>query len=82
MDVFATDGEGIVHENDQVLTNVYNLYGIAWTSSGKRQLKRRSPPNSDIVAFGGIDREVPIHRLIPDIVEGALQKVITNIVMW
>ncbi len=33
-----------------------------------------SPFNSDIVAFGGIDREVPIYRPIPDIVEGALQK--------
>ncbi len=29
--------------------------------------------NSDIVAFGGIDRELPNYRLLPGIVEGALQ---------
>ncbi len=34
----------------------------------------RIPPNSDIVAFGGFDREAPIDRAIPGIVEGALQK--------
>ncbi len=45
----------IVHENTQALNNVCDLYGIAWTSSGKRQLKWRSPPNSDLFAFGGID---------------------------
>ncbi len=65
MDVFAMDGEGIVHGNAQVFNNVCDLHGIVRTCSGKRQLKWRSPPNSDIVAFGGIDREVPIHRPIP-----------------
>ncbi len=33
-----------------------------------------SPSNSDVVAFGAFDREVPIYRPIPDIVEGALQR--------
>ncbi len=37
----------------------------------KGKLKWRSPPNSDVVAFGGIDRGVPIYRPIPDIVEGS-----------
>ncbi len=36
----------------------------------------RIPPDSDIVAFGGFDREAPIDQPIPDIVEGALQKVV------
>ncbi len=30
------------------------------------------PSKNDAVAFGGIDREVPIHRLIPDVVEKKL----------
>ncbi len=38
-------------------------------------MKWKSPSNNDVVAFGGIDREVPIYRPIPEIVEGALQKV-------
>ncbi len=33
------------------------------------------PANSDVAAFGGITREVPIYRPIPDIVEEALQEV-------
>ncbi len=33
------------------------------------------PVQYDVVAFGGIDREVPIYRPIPGIVEEALQKV-------
>ncbi len=74
--LFAMDEgwEGIAHENAQVLNNVCDLYGIARISSGKGQLKWMSPFNSDIIAFVGIDREVPIYRPIPDIVEGALQK--------
>ncbi len=37
-------------------------------------MKWRNPSNSDVVALGGIDREVPIYRPIPDIVDRALQK--------
>ncbi len=37
-------------------------------------MKWRGPSNSDVVAFGGIDREVPIYRPIPDIVEGARKR--------
>ncbi len=33
-------------------------------------MKCGRPPNSDVVAFGGIDRKVPIYRPIQDIVEG------------
>ncbi len=32
-------------------------------------MKWRSPSNSDVVEFGGNNREVPIYRPIPDIVE-------------
>ncbi len=39
------------------------------------QLKWRCPSNNDVVAFRGIDGEVPIYRPIPHIVEGALQKI-------
>ncbi len=35
----------------------------------------RRPPNSDVFAFGGIDREAPVYRPLLDIVEGALQRV-------
>ncbi len=34
------------------------------------QFKRRNLPNSDRVAFGGIDMEVPTYRPLPDIAEG------------
>ncbi len=68
--------EGTVHENTQVFNNVCDLYGIARTFRGKELLKWRSPSNSDVVAFGGIDREVPIDRPIPDIEEGALKKIV------
>ncbi len=67
--------ERIVHENAQVINNVCDRYGTAWTSSGKGEFKWRSPSNSDVVAFNGIDREIQIYRSIPDISEGALLKV-------
>ncbi len=67
--------EGIVHDSAQVFNSACDLYGVARTSSGKRSLKCRSPSNSDVVLFGGIDREVPIYRPIQDIADGALQKV-------
>ncbi len=35
----------------------------------------RRSPNSDVFAFGEIDREAPIYRPLLDIVEGALQRV-------
>ncbi len=75
--LYAVDGglEGIVHENVQVFNNVFDLYGISRTSSGKGWYKWSSSSSSYVVAFSGIDREVPIYRPIPDIVEAALQKV-------
>ncbi len=57
----------IAHEGTLVFNNVWNCSNF--------QLKWRSPSNSDAVAFDWIDRAVLIYRLIPDIVEGALQKV-------
>ncbi len=65
----------MVYENAQVFNNVCHLYRIIQTSSDKRYLKWRSPSNSDVVTFGGIDQEIPIYRTIPDIVEGSLQTV-------
>ncbi len=60
-------------EGEQELSMRTNgMNGIARTSSGSGQLKWRSPPKSDIVAFGGIDRKFPIYRPIPDIVRGVL----------
>ncbi len=67
--------EGFVQENDQVFNNVCDMYGIVRTSSSKEYLKWRSLSNSDVVAFNGVDGEVPNYRPIPTIVEGALQKV-------
>ncbi len=66
----AVDGgwEGIVHENAQVFNSVCDLYGFAQTSICKAYLKWRGLSNSDVPAFGGIDRKV-------DILEGALQAV-------
>ncbi len=36
--------------------------------------KNKSPSNSGIVAFRGIDRKVPIYPKLLDIAEGALQR--------
>ncbi len=74
MNISAKCEKNIVHEDAQVFNSVCDPYGITRTSSGKGYLKWRSPSNSDVVAFGGIDMEVRIYRPIPGIAEGALQK--------
>ncbi len=51
------DRKTFFDENAKVFKNVSSLYGIAQTFSGNGWLKWRSPPNSDNVAFGWIDRE-------------------------
>ncbi len=61
-----------------LLTTCMELPGLPLArdnSSGGVRLIIRKDNCSDEVACSGIDREVPIYRPIPHIVEGALQKV-------
>ncbi len=65
----------MVYENTQIFNNVCDLCEIARTFSWLGVFEEEVPSNNDVVAFRGIDREIPIYRPIPGIVEGSLQKV-------
>ncbi len=69
--LFAIDcvWERTIHEITQAFKIASDLFKI----DVKWYLKR-SPPDCEIDAFGGIDMEVPIYRTLPDIEERALQK--------